>query len=169
MATKIPPHNLNEVAAAVHLHVERILEEGEENGNPEDVPNIDMGEYMQHLRGPDFPTGATIHGIDGIRDMYETGHGRFHVRSQCQVLDDSEGKRCTQSVVSLESPPRVVLSQHDGNHQQGTRSTDAARHPPCIRSPPRRGDSPTNSVRSGQGRSPSTRARGIGQGAGANR
>ena len=93
MATKIPPHNLNEVAAAVHLHVERILEEGEENGNPEDVPNIDMGEYMQHLRGPDFPTGATIHGIDGIRDMYETGHGRFHVRSQCEVLDDSEGKR----------------------------------------------------------------------------
>ena len=93
MATKIPPHNLNEVASAVHLHVERILEEGEENGDPEDPPSIDVGEYMQHLKGPDFPTGAMIHGIDGIRDMYETGHGRFHIRSQCQVFDDNDGKR----------------------------------------------------------------------------
>ncbi len=93
MATKIPPHNLNEVASAVHLHVERILEEGEENGDPEDPPSIDVGEYMQHLKGPDFPTGAMIHGIDGIRDMYETGHGRFHIRSHCQVLDDNDGKR----------------------------------------------------------------------------
>ena len=93
MATKIPPHNLPEVASAVHLHVERILEEGEENGDPEDPPSIDVGEYMQHLKGPDFPTGATIHGIDGIRDMYETGHGRFHVRSDCEVFDDDKGKR----------------------------------------------------------------------------
>ena len=103
MATKIPPHNLNEVASAVHLHVDRILEEGEENGNPEAPPNIDIGEYMQHLKGPDFPTGATIHGIDGIRDMYETGHGRFHVRSQCEVHDDGDGKR----IVITEIPYQV--------------------------------------------------------------
>ncbi len=69
MATKIPPHNLTEVASAVYLHVERILEEGEENGDPEQPPEVDVGEYMHHLKGPDFPTGATIHGIDGIRDM----------------------------------------------------------------------------------------------------
>ena len=103
MATKIPPHNLTEVASAVHLHVERIMEEGEENGNPEDPPNIDVAEYMQHLKGPDFPTGATIHGIDGIRDMYETGHGRFHVRSQCEVHDDGNGKR----IVVTEIPYQV--------------------------------------------------------------
>ncbi len=93
MATKIPPHNLTEVAAAVHLHVGRIMEEGEENGDPENPPAIDVGEYMQHMKGPDFPTGATIHGIDGIRDMYETGHGRFHVRAHCEVFDDDKGKR----------------------------------------------------------------------------
>ena len=93
MATKIPPHNLREVASAVHLHVERILEDGEDAGDAEKPPNIDVGEYMQILKGPDFPTGATIHGIDGIRDMYETGHGRFHVRSQCEVYDDDKGKR----------------------------------------------------------------------------
>ena len=103
MATKIPPHNLIEVASAVHLHVERIMEEGEENGEPETPPNIDIGEYMQHLRGPDFPTGATIHGIDGIRDMYETGHGRFHIRSQCEVFDDSDGKK----IVVTEIPYQV--------------------------------------------------------------
>jgi DNA gyrase subunit A len=103
MATKIPPHNLPEVAAAVHLHVDRILEEGEENGDPEDAPSIDVSEYMVHLKGPDFPTGANIHGIDGIRDMYETGHGRFHVRSQCEVLDDNDGKR----IIITEIPYQV--------------------------------------------------------------
>jgi DNA gyrase subunit A len=93
MATKIPPHNLPEVAAAVHLHIDRILEEGEENGDPETPPTIDVSEYMVHLKGPDFPTGAMIYGIDGIRDMYETGHGKFHIRADCDVLDDDDGKR----------------------------------------------------------------------------
>ncbi|MEE2747737.1 MAG: DNA gyrase subunit A [Candidatus Thermoplasmatota archaeon] len=103
MATKIPPHNLPEVASAIHLHIDRILEEGSENGDPENPPTIDIGEYMQLLKGPDFPTGATIHGIDGIRDMYETGHGRFHVRAQCEVHDDSNGKR----IVVTEIPYQV--------------------------------------------------------------
>ncbi|DAC48229.1 MAG TPA: hypothetical protein D7H92_03660, partial [Candidatus Poseidoniales archaeon] len=42
---------------------------------------------------PDFPTGASIHGIDGIIDMYATGKGRFHVRAKCEVFDDDKGKR----------------------------------------------------------------------------
>ena len=103
MATKIPPHNLTEVASAVHLHVERILEDGEENGDPETPPTIDMGEYMQHMKGPDFPTGATVHGIDGIRDMYETGHGKFHIRAECEVYDDHNGKK----IVVTEIPYQV--------------------------------------------------------------
>ncbi|MBO57661.1 MAG: DNA gyrase subunit A [Euryarchaeota archaeon] len=93
MATKIPPHNLTEVASAIHMHVEHIIEEGEEKGDPEKPPSIEIAEYMQHIKGPDFPTGATIHGIDGINDMYETGHGRFHVRAQCEVFDDQNGKK----------------------------------------------------------------------------
>ena len=88
MATRIPPHNLTEVAGAVNMHVERILEE-EQDG----MPIISIEEYMKHVRGPDFPTGASIHGIDGIQDMYATGKGRFHVRSKCDVLDDENGKR----------------------------------------------------------------------------
>ena len=90
MATRIPPHNLTEVAGAIRLHVSRILEEGREN---QGIPNVSIEEYMHHVTGPDFPTGATIHGIDGIYDMYTGGKGRFHVRSKCDVYDDSNGKK----------------------------------------------------------------------------
>jgi len=92
MATKIPPHNLNEVAAAIKFHVEKVIEQNRKIGldNP---PKIDALEYMDFLKGPDFPTGATIHGIDGIVDMYKTGNGRFHIRSDIEVQDDSSGKK----------------------------------------------------------------------------
>ena len=89
MATRMPPHNLMEVAGAVRMHVDHILQEGAES---KEIPNIPIEEYMSHIKGPDFPTGATIHGIDGILDMYSTGKGRFHVRSKCDVQDDSKGK-----------------------------------------------------------------------------
>ncbi len=88
MATRIPPHNLTEVAGAVNLHVDTILETGSN-----EKPSISIEEYMEHVKGPDFPTGASIHGIDGIADMYATGKGRFHVRAKCEVFDDERGKR----------------------------------------------------------------------------
>ena len=89
MATKIPPHNLNEVADAVKLHVQKMLDQ-ETNGS---MPEVQISEYMEHLQGPDFPTGASIHGIEGIESMYREGKGRFHIRSKCDVLDDENGKR----------------------------------------------------------------------------
>ena len=89
MATRMPPHNLTEVAGAVRMHVDHILQEGAKS---REIPNIPIDDYMSHIKGPDFPTGATIHGIDGILDMYSTGKGRFHVRSKCEVHDDSKGK-----------------------------------------------------------------------------
>ena len=72
--------------------MERVIEQNRKIGldNP---PKIDALEYMGYLKGPDFPTGATIHGIDGIVDMYRTGNGRFHIRSDVEVQDDSSGKR----------------------------------------------------------------------------
>ncbi len=90
MATRIPPHNLTEVAGAIDLHVKTIIEEGVDEYN---MPNLSIENYMEHIKGPDFPTGAGIHGVDGIFDMYSTGKGRFHVRSKCDVLDDQNGKR----------------------------------------------------------------------------
>ena len=92
MATKIPPHNLNEVVNALKFHIDRVVEQDRKIGldNP---PKIDALDYMEYLKGPDFPTGATIYGIDGIVDMYRTGHGKFHIRSDVEVQDDSNGKR----------------------------------------------------------------------------
>lgn len=103
MATKIPPHNLNEVASAVKLHIERMVEESTGEIGLDKAPNIDVAEYMEHIAGPDFPTGASIHGIDGIIDMYTTGHGRFHVRSRCEVVDDEKGKK----IIITEIPYQV--------------------------------------------------------------
>ena len=98
MATKIPPHNLNEVSSAIHMHVDRIIEEGSE-ADPSIPPAISVQEYMEHIQGPDFPTGAMIHGSDGIHDMYSTGQGRFVIRSNCEVTDDSHGKRIIVSAI----------------------------------------------------------------------
>jgi len=103
MATRIPPHNLTEVAGAIRLHVETILEGGRDDL---EMPDIPIEEYMGHVKGPDFPTGATIHGLDGILDMYMTGKGRFHVRSKCDVHDDSKGKR----IIVHEIPYQVKKS-----------------------------------------------------------
>ena len=103
MATRIPPHNLTEVAGAIRLHIDTILEEGVDKKG---IPSISLEDYMQHVKGPDFPTGATIHGIDGIVDMYSTGKGRFHVRSKCDVEDDSRGKK----IIIHEIPYQVKKS-----------------------------------------------------------
>ena len=58
------------MASAIHLHVERVLA-GEVDADGR--PIISIKEYMERVQGPDFPTGAKIHGIDGIEDMYRTG------------------------------------------------------------------------------------------------
>ncbi len=70
MATNIPPHNLTELAAAVH-HLIR---------HPKCTPD----DLMEHVPGPDFPTGAYIIGTDGIRDAYRTGRGRMIMRGVVQ-------------------------------------------------------------------------------------
>ena len=103
MATRIPPHNLTEVAGAIELHVDEILQQ---NVAPGALPSISIERYMEHVKGPDFPTGATIYGIDGINDMYTTGKGRFHVRARCEVFEDGEGKR----IIITEIPYQVKKS-----------------------------------------------------------
>lgn len=68
MATNIPSHNLREVCAAI-IHLI-------------DHPECHVHDLMQHIKGPDFPTGAIICGTSGIRDAYETGHGRVVMRAK---------------------------------------------------------------------------------------
>ena len=68
LSTNVPPHNLREVAAALRALIE------------EPDPTLEF--LMEHLPGPDFPTGGFVVGCDGIRDMYETGRGRMIMRAR---------------------------------------------------------------------------------------
>ncbi len=78
MATNIPPHNLGEVIDGCVAYI--------------DNPNIDLSGLMQYIKGPDFPTGATILGNSGIRKAYETGRGSITIRSKAQI-EEKNGKQ----------------------------------------------------------------------------
>lgn len=70
-ATDIPPHNLEEVIDAVILKI--------------DKSNVDVNGLMKVIKGPDFPTGGIVQGIDGIKKAYETGKGRVIVRGRANI------------------------------------------------------------------------------------
>ncbi|MEN8717986.1 MAG: DNA gyrase subunit A [Sulfurovum sp.] len=93
MATKIPPHNLNELLDAV-LHV---IE------NPEATAD----ELMEFVKGPDFPTGGTIFGRRGIVDAYNTGRGRVRIRAKHHI--ETRGKK--EIIVLDELPYQVNKSR----------------------------------------------------------
>src|SRR3954469_1918563 len=90
MATNIPPHNLREVTDAVVAFI--------------DDPTITIDGLMQYIKGPDFPTGGTILGLQGIRDAYETGRGRVRVQARAHIEPLSQGK---ESLVVTELPYAV--------------------------------------------------------------
>lgn len=77
MATKIPPHNINEIINACIAVI--------------DNPKLTFEELLEIVPGPDFPTGATIYGRKGIRDAYETGRGRILVRGNARFEDAQTG------------------------------------------------------------------------------
>jgi len=74
MATNIPPHNLGEVVDGVCAQI--------------DNPDITTSELLQHIKGPDFPTGCTILGTAGIRDYTETGRGSIKVRGSAEIVEN---------------------------------------------------------------------------------
>jgi DNA gyrase subunit A len=90
MATNIPPHNMGEVIDAVVHYLD----------NPEATPE----ELMKFVKGPDFPTGATIMGRQGIRDAYETGRGSIKVRAVTTIEEGSQGR----SVIVVSELPYQV-------------------------------------------------------------
>ena len=90
MATNIPPHNLRETIAATVAYI--------------DDPDIDVAGLMQHIKGPDFPTGGVILGLTGIRDAYETGRGRVRVRARAHIEPLSQGK---EAIIVTELPYQV--------------------------------------------------------------
>ncbi|HEU0285076.1 MAG TPA: DNA gyrase subunit A [Sphingomicrobium sp.] len=93
MATNIPPHNLGEVLAACRAYM--------------DDPAITTEGLMEHVKGPDFPTGAFILGQSGIRGAYTTGRGSIMMRSRYKV---EEGRGDRRSIVLTEIPYQVGKS-----------------------------------------------------------
>ncbi len=90
MATNIPPHNLEEVLDGVVAQI--------------DNPDITVPELMEYIKGPDFPTKATIMGISGIRSAYETGRGKVIIRAKAEIEERKDG---TSSIIVTELPYQV--------------------------------------------------------------
>ncbi|MBL7573147.1 DNA topoisomerase IV subunit A [Staphylococcus saccharolyticus] len=78
-ATDIPPHNLAEVIQATLKYI--------------DNPDISVSQLMKYIKGPDFPTGGIIQGVDGIKKAYETGKGKIVVRSRVGEEDLRSGRK----------------------------------------------------------------------------
>ena len=85
MATNIPPHNLKEVIDAVVKIIDNIIEENRETT---------MEEILDIVKGPDFPTGATILGRRGIEEAYRTGRGKIRVRAVTNIETLPNGRTC---------------------------------------------------------------------------
>ena len=83
MATNIPPHNLKEIIYAVVKIIDNIVEEDRET---------QMEELLKIVKGPDFPTGATILGTRGIEEAYRTGRGKIRVRAVTNIETLPNGK-----------------------------------------------------------------------------
>jgi DNA gyrase subunit A len=90
MATNIPPHNLNEITSAITAYIQN--------------PEISVDELMEHVKGPDFPTGGIIFGRRGIRNAYRTGKGKITVRARCG-LEEMKGGR--ERIIVTELPYAV--------------------------------------------------------------
>jgi len=90
MATKIPPHNLGEVIDATIAMI--------------DEPGFSVKQLMKYIQGPDFPTGATIMGTDGIIKAYTTGRGSIMVRGKIEIEEDKKGR---DTIIITEIPYQV--------------------------------------------------------------
>ncbi|EHN09631.1 DNA gyrase subunit A [Patulibacter medicamentivorans] len=97
MATKMPPHNLRESIAAVIAYI--------------DDPSIPVEGLMEHLKGPDFPTGGIILGMGGIKDAYETGRGRIRVQAKAHIEPLTQGK---EAIIVTELPYEVKKGGETG-------------------------------------------------------
>lgn len=100
MATKIPPHNLSEVIEALVLMIDKAKVDQkvlQEKGNAQDLITevvfpVELDELMNHIKGPDFPTGGIIYGFSDIKNVYATGRGTILVRAKVTDEDLGHGK-----------------------------------------------------------------------------
>ena len=89
MATNMPPHNLSEVVDGVVTYI--------------DNPEVEVDELIEHVKAPDFPTGGTIYGYDGVREAFKTGRGRVVIRAKAHT-EEVNGK---EAIIVTEIPYQV--------------------------------------------------------------
>ena len=89
MATNMPPHNLTESINAINAYIEN--------------DSIEIDELMQYISAPDFPTGGTIYGYEGVRDAFHTGRGRIVLRGKA-TIEEVRGREC---IIVTEIPYQV--------------------------------------------------------------
>ena len=97
MATNIPPHNLGELIGALRYMIDHW----------EKSDNITTENLLKFVKGPDFPTGGIIAGLDGIRDLYSKGKGQLLVRAKSRI---EEGRRGRMRIVISEIPYQLNLT-----------------------------------------------------------
>jgi len=90
MATNMPPHNLTEVIDGIIAYIER-------------RGDVEVSDLMEHIKAPDFPTGGTIYGYDGVRSAFETGRGRVVVRGKVRFEETA-----TKDQIIVEEIPYMV-------------------------------------------------------------
>ena len=98
-ATNIPPHNLGEVIDAT---IHRI-----------DNPNCSLDTLMKYVKGPDFPTGGIIEGIDGIRSAYQTGRGKIVVKCRYTIEESKSGKSIIITEIPFEVNKALMVKKID--------------------------------------------------------
>lgn len=101
MATNMPTHNLGEVIDGCVAYIHNIEDRLQ---NPE-VEEITVAELMEYIKAPDFPTGGTIYGYQGVKDAFETGRGRIVIRSNADIETEDNGR---EKIIITELPYGVV-------------------------------------------------------------
>lgn len=103
MATNMPTHNLGEVIDGCVAYI-RNIEDRLQNPETEEITVADL---MEYIKAPDFPTGGTIYGYQGVKDAFETGRGRIVIRSNADIETEDNGR---EKIIITELPYGVVKS-----------------------------------------------------------
>ena len=103
MATNMPTHNLGEVIDGCVAYISNIEDRLQ---NPE-TEEITVADLMEYIKAPDFPTGGTIYGYQGVKDAFETGRGRIIIRSNADIETEDNGR---ENIIITELPYGVVKS-----------------------------------------------------------
>jgi len=97
MATNIPPHNLGELCEATVTLI--------------DSPQATLEELMGKIQGPDFPTGGTLHGLEGIKNAFATGRGKVVIRGEAEIVEEKRGFQIVISSIPFQVNKSELISK----------------------------------------------------------